>query len=90
MVTTVEIKQKVPSLKSKSKDGKTTGFVWTEMTPSQVMTRVHPQAVAREYFVEKEDDYSSFYLLDKLGNRVNEELYVELTDGEIDQLKVAR
>lgn len=48
-------------------------------------TSVIVKGYVREYWAPEKDEANAFcYIVDKLGNRVSEELYAELNDGELE------
>eukprot|EP01114_Cavostelium_apophysatum_P013531 TRINITY_DN3296_c0_g1_i1.p1 TRINITY_DN3296_c0_g1~~TRINITY_DN3296_c0_g1_i1.p1 ORF type:complete len:1699 (-),score=536.14 TRINITY_DN3296_c0_g1_i1:50-5146(-) len=82
----INVKQKKPSLATKGRDGRTY-LVFSEVSLNQATLRAHPKAYAREYWIlEKEDPHCAFYLINKAGERLSEEMYVETTDGDLETL----
>lgn len=80
----IEFKDKKPTLKKKGKDG-TFYYVFREIGNIEETRKAHPEAYCREYWMAK-DGWPQCYLLNKHGERVNEEFYVELADGELELL----
>lgn len=82
----IELKQKKPSLIRKSKDGKKY-IVFSEYNKTQQTINAHPDAVCREYWIPyKEESPTHVILLNKFGESVSDDIWVELQGGNLELL----
>lgn len=79
----LEFKDKKPSLSRKSKDGKKY-YVWAEISNIVEMKKANPEAFCKEYWIPHDQHFPFCYLLEENGEKVSDELYVELSEGELE------
>jgi hypothetical protein len=83
-----DFKQKKPTLQvNHPKDGKTY-YVFTELSPNENTRAAHPDAYCRQYWLQKKEDTPMCLLLDRTGEVLSEEFYVEFSDGRLEALSV--
>ena len=81
-------KEKKATLIRKAKDGRKY-TVFAQVSLSDTTRKIHSDAYAKEYWMPDET-HPYFYLLDRSGEKVSDDLYVELTTGEIELAATAR
>lgn len=74
--------QKKPTIIKKGRDGKKYS-VFSQISLNEATRKLHPEAFCREYWMPDES-HPYFYILDRNGERLSEDLYAELASGEVD------
>eukprot|EP01117_Protostelium_nocturnum_P020077 TRINITY_DN887_c0_g3_i3.p1 TRINITY_DN887_c0_g3~~TRINITY_DN887_c0_g3_i3.p1 ORF type:complete len:1630 (-),score=381.09 TRINITY_DN887_c0_g3_i3:54-4943(-) len=80
-----EYKEKKPTLKVTSTDGKTY-FVFSEVNSGEQTRSVNTEAYVRQYWLQGRDGMPLVALLDRTGQLVSEEFYVEYSNGQLESL----
>ena len=84
----MQIKDKKPSIVRKGKDGKKY-YVFSQFSVNDQTRRINGDAFVREYWMT--DEKTPYcYLLDRTGQRLSEELYVELPNGDLELLSAQK
>ncbi len=81
--------EKKPSLLRKGLDGKKYN-VFSEVSVSELTSKLLPGSYLREYWIPEKETQATFYLCDRVGQRLSEEIFVELTNSEVESMQTYR